>query len=81
MSVVHDFFNLTGNEISDTKSINKPQLGNIFSGRGAAIGAVGGSMQTGVAGYVCQVTLWLPMPTQTTSWTESGNMNRRKRKE
>lgn len=58
-----DFSNLPCNKLSDANAIVKPYLGNGFTGSYAGTAAVGGSMQTGVAGdTVCQVTVRLPMP-------------------
>lgn len=57
-----DSSHLLCNKLSDAKAIVKPYLGNDFTSR-AGNAAVGGSMQTGVAGdTLFQVTVRLPMP-------------------
>lgn len=68
----NDFPNLAHNKLSNTKTITQPLLGNSFKGRGGnGTGAVSGSMRAGVAGfYVFQVTAWLPVPIQNSSWTQ-----------
>lgn len=62
-TVTSRFSNFPCNELSNTKTITKPYLGNGFAGSCSETAAVGGSRQTGVAvDTVCKVTVRLPMP-------------------
>lgn len=64
ISAVLNFSNLAHNELSDTKTITQPLLGNSFKGRGGnGNGPLSGSMRAGMAAsffYVWQVTAELP---------------------